>query len=934
VTTIDTHDKGVGMSATNRHTVLSYGIAVAGVVLAGLSHWWWDPLIGGTPPMRLLLVVVVTASAWLGGIGPSLCATVLGLIAIVVMDDAPEDPASLITRLVRFGSLALLITVLFEALHASRRRAETKEQQYRHSESRYRRLVETTAEGLWAIDGAGWTTYANPRMGEMLGVPPAQLNGRHLKDFLADGGDVPGSCSEAPNGPPAWHEVRLRRDDGTVRYALVTTRPIGPDEVPGDDLRSPGAAPGGQLLMVTDVTPLKQAEAALRAERDFSSAVLETAPCLIVVLDREGRVVRFNAACRLVSGYAAEEVIGRLFWELFLNPDETGSVRKGFERLLVGDGPLRFESQWRTKAGDRRLIAWSNSTLADPQGRIDFVIGTGTDITSLRRAEESLREKESMIHGFYDSSAMAMGIIELTEDDTRFISANAITDRFFGLNPGELEGKSAKELGAPLDRLAIWIEGFRACRATGRPVRFEYQSVWPTSPKWVAATLAAIDLPGSDRALCSFIVEDIADRKRTEEELLESKELSEAASRAKDRFLAVLSHELRTPLTPVLIAVSSMLESNPDPALLSALEMIRRNVELEARLIDDLLDVSRIVGGRLRLDLEVVDIHQAIRRAGEICRDETLAAGLDVVMDFRAPHHYVLADRARVMQVAWNLIRNAAKFTPRDGRLTIRTTNPPGPSTPSAAPNEATLPRLDVEFEDTGIGLDPGMLPRIFDPFEQGQDDLRGRSGGLGLGLAISRSLAESLGGRLTASSPGRSLGSTFRLELPTTLAPAHAPAERARTASPVAPGAAPRASARRILLVEDNPDTLQFLALVLRRRGHEVVTADRLATAFAAVNEAEGPFDLLLSDIELPDGTGLDLMRELNAGGVVAGIAMSGFGAEEDLRFSREAGFFDHLTKPIDLDRLDAAIRAAVSRVACQAGAPDEPNEPFRSST
>ncbi len=922
------------MSATNRHAVLSYGIAAAGAVLAGLSHWWLDPLIGDTPPMRLLLVIVVTASAWIGGLGPSLCATVLGLIVIVVTDDAPEDPASLVNRFVRFGSLALLITVLFEGLHASRRRAETKEQQYRRSEGRYRRLVETAVEGLWAIDRAGWTTYANPRMGEMLGVPPTRLNGRPLKGFLADGGDVPESWSELPNGPPAWHEVRLRRDDGTVRYALVTVRPIGPDEVPGDGLRTPGVAPGGLLLMVTDVTPLKQAETALRAERDFSSAVLETAPSLIVVLDREGRVVRFNAACRLVSGYDAEEVIGRLFWELFLNPDETGSVPKGFERLLAGDGPLLFESHWRTKEGDRRRIAWSNSTLADPQGRIDFVIGTGTDITNLRRAEEALREKESMIHSFYDSSAMAMGIIELTEDDTRFVSANAITDRLFGLKPGELEGKSAVELGAPLDRLAIWIAGFRACRATGRPVRFEYQSVWPTSPKWVAATLAAIDLPGSDRALCSFIVEDIADRKRTEEELVESKELAEAASQAKDRFLAVLSHELRTPLTPVLIAVSSMLESNPDPALLPALEMIRRNVELEARLIDDLLDVSRIVGGRLRLDLEVVDIHQAIRRAVEICRNETLAAGLDVVMDLGATHHHVLADRARVMQVAWNLIRNAAKFTRPGGRLTIRTTNPPGPSTPPAPSGEATLPRLAVEFEDTGIGLDPGMLPRIFDPFEQGQDDLRGRSGGLGLGLAISRSLVESLGGRLTASSPGRSLGSTFRLELTTTPAPPLAPAAGASTASPVAPKEAWRESARRILLVEDNPDTLQFLALVLRRRGHEVVTADRLATAFAAVNEAEGPFDLLLSDIELPDGTGLDLIRELNAGGVLPGIAMSGFGTEEDLRFSREAGFADHLTKPIDLNRLDAAIRGAVTRAACHGGAPDEPTEPLRSST
>ena len=189
-----------------------------------------------------------------------------------------------------------------------------------------------------------------------------------------------------------------------------------------------------------------------------------------------------------------------------------------------------------------------------------------------------------------------------------------------------------------------------------------------------------MDSPGSKRALCSFIVEDITDRKRTEADLLDAKELAEAASRAKDRFLAVLSHELRTPLTPVLIAVASLLESKPEAALRQTLEMIRRNIELEARLIDDLLDLTRIVRGRLRLELEVVDIHKLIRRAMEICRDETLVAGLHVLTELKAPHHHVTADHARIMQVVWNLIRNAAKFTPAGGRLTIRTINPPGTS--------------------------------------------------------------------------------------------------------------------------------------------------------------------------------------------------------------------------------------------------------------
>jgi len=772
------------MSVTISRLVLSYGIAAAGVVLAGLSHWWLAPLIGDTPPVRLLLVVVVMASAWLGGLGPGLFATVLGLLAIVAANDAPGDLVSLAIRLLRFGSLALLITFLFTALHRSRHRAEIKEQEYRRSEGRYRHLVETAGEGIWAFDPDGCTTYANPRLGEMLGVPPAELIGHPLSEFLAGDEDAPETWSDVANGAPAGREVRLRGSDGAVRNVVVTARPIGPDEAAGGGVPSTMGTSGGVLLMVTDVT-------------------------------------------------------------------------------------------------------------------------------DLRHAERALREKESVLRSFYESSVMAMGVIEQTEDDTRFISANALTDKFFGLTPGKLEGRTAKELRAPPEMMAVWIERFRQCRATGRPIRFEYQAVCPSSPKWVAATLSPMGTPRSDRALCSFIVEDITDRKRTEEDLRAAKELAEAACQAKDRFLAALSHELRTPLTPVLIAVSSMLESNPRLALVPTLEMIQRNIELEARLIDDLLDLSRFSRGQLRLDLEIVDVHEAIRRAIEICRDETLVAGLDVVSELDAPHHHVTADHARVMQVVWNLIHNAAKFTPPQGRLTIRTTNRPEPTGTA----EGDRHRLVVDFEDTGIGIDPEVLPRIFEAFEQGQDDVRGRSAGLGLGLAISRSLAEALGGRLTASSRGRGLGSTFRFELTTVPAAAMPAAAGSGTLPPTSPLAALCRSDLRILLVDDNKDTLRFLATVLRERGHDVVTADRIATARAAVDEAKVPFDLLLSDIELPDGDGLYLMRELNVGGDMLGIAVSGFGAEEDLRLSREAGFSDHLTKPIDLNRLEAAIRRATRK-------------------
>ena len=488
---------------------------------------------------------------------------------------------------------------------------------------------------------------------------------------------------------------------------------------------------------------------------------------------------------------------------------------------------------------------------------------------------------------------------------------------------------TAKDLAGPSEHVSAWIGRFRNCRQTGQPVRYECRSLWPTCPEWVAITLSAMDTPGSAGDLCSFIIEDITDRKRTEEDLRVAKELAEAASRAKDRFLAVLSHELRTPLTPTLIAVSSMLESRPDPALLPDLEMIRRNIELEARLIDDLLDLSRIVRGRLRLDPEVVDVHQIIRRAVEICRDEVLVAGLAVLTELKARHHHVRADHARIMQITWNLIHNAVKFTPPDGRLVIRTTNSPGPSDP------AGLPGRRPPSTSSSSSRTPGSAsrPRSWGGSSTHSNKARttcaaARTAWVWAWQSADRSprpwAADSRrpapdGARLDVPAgpgdgprPGRhdhhgAVPHTTRHAADRTarIAVAHPPGRRQCGYPPLprdcAPPPWPRGRDRR--LPRRRP-----------RRG----------------GRAQARFDLILSDVELPDGNGLELMRELAARGNWLGIAMSGFGTEEDLQLSREAGFFDHLTKPIDLNQLDDAIHRATSRVRESA----EEDEPFRLRT
>ncbi|MEY2496954.1 MAG: hypothetical protein QOD12_510 [Verrucomicrobiota bacterium] len=364
---------------------------------------------------------------------------------------------------------------------------------------------------------------------------------------------------------------------------------------------------------------------------------------------------------------------------------------------------------------------------------------------------------------------------------------------------------------------------------------------------------------------------------------------SERANLAKDSFLAMLSHELRTPLTPVLTSVLALEQADHLPEeVRESLQMIRRNVELEARLIDDLLDLTRISKGKVQLSLEIVDAHLLLGNAVEICQADIDHKSLSLQKDFAAENVRLEADPARVQQIFWNLIKNAVKFTPEGGRLQIRTRNTDG--------------ELCVEISDSGMGIDAETLPKIFNAFEQGE---RSRLGGLGLGLAISKALVETHHGKLTAQSAGQNQGATF-----TAIFPVASSEASAREASiPSSPGAR---KSMRILLVEDHEDTNRSLTHLLRRRGYEVQAARSVESALKlAANEH---FDVLVSDIGLPDGSGIDLMQKLKSEHPIFGIALTGFGMEEDLRRSHDVGFNHHLIKPVDLNRLDALIQQSAA--------------------
>jgi signal transduction histidine kinase len=392
----------------------------------------------------------------------------------------------------------------------------------------------------------------------------------------------------------------------------------------------------------------------------------------------------------------------------------------------------------------------------------------------------------------------------------------------------------------------------------------------------------------------------------------------EAAAKAKDDFLAMLSHELRTPLTPVLMTVSALeVNDRLPPEAREDVRMIRRNLEIQVKLVDDLLDLTRVSRGKFELDEELTDVHDLIEHALQTCcTADPKSKALCVETRLAAPRHHVWADKARLEQVWWNLIKNAFKFTPEGGRVTVATANAAGGG-------------VAVTVSDSGVGIDPANLPVIFNAFEQGGRDVTRQFGGLGLGLAICKAIVELHGGTIRAVSEGSGKGATFTVTLPVAAAAeqgADAAAVAAdggangasatsggtdRTGGGRAPSSADaraRAGRLHVLLVEDNVVTLKVMSRLFREFGYDVTpTADAAAARSAA---GLGRFDLVVSDLGLPDGSGLELMRQLRDQYGLKGIALSGYGQVEDVRESREAGFVEHLVKPVDFASLEAAVR------------------------
>jgi PAS domain S-box-containing protein len=557
-----------------------------------------------------------------------------------------------------------------------------------------------------------------------------------------------------------------------------------------------------------------------------------------------------------------------------------------------------FELEHRVRRADGRT-GWTLSRavpLLGENGEITEWIGAASDVTVRKQAEVTLRQSESRLRELADAMPQ---IVWVTRPDGYHEYYNRRWYEFTGVAEGSTDGEGWNALFHPDDRARAWAR-WRHSLATGEPYEIEYRLRHHTGEyRWTLGRALPIrDERGRIErwfGTCTDI--DAMKRLTAEREHLlererEARAEAEAANRAKDKFLAVLSHELRTPLSPVVMTIPAM-EIDPELPFKfrEDLAMVRRNIDLEVKLIDDLLDLSRVTSGKLRLHMQPVRVHELLVHVVRSSQGETSGKRLSIRHELRAANDRLTADPARLQQVFWNLLRNAVKFTPEGGEVIVSTRN--------AEQNGHLL----VEVMDTGVGIPAEILPRVFDAFEQGDARMTRQFGGLGLGLAIAKAVVEMHGGTITAASDGRDRGSTFTVRLDVAAGEA-ATEPRARGGLV---GERQALARPKVLLVEDHPDTARTLARLLQMSGYDVRTAHSVAAALQLA--AAQPFDVVVSDIGLPDATGYELMEQIGGRYGIRGIALSGYGMEDDMRKSREAGFVDHVVKPVNVEQLGVVI-------------------------
>jgi PAS domain S-box-containing protein len=623
----------------------------------------------------------------------------------------------------------------------------------------------------------------------------------------------------------------------------------------------------------------------------------------IFVLSPEGYIRSWNAGASRIFGYEEAEIAGRHF-SIFYPSDEF--ARPARELATAREHGRVEDEGWRIRKDGTRF--WTNTvitTLRDPEGNLLGFGKVTRDLTERREAEEQLRHSEEMFRLLVDS--VRDYAIFMLDPDGYVISWNRGAERLKQYKADEIIGKHfsvffpqedrdnqkpARELAAAVREGRVEDEGWRV-RKDG--TRF-----------WADVVLTAVfDRAGKLRGFAK-VTRDITARKEAEETrraLLEQREarlvaeeekrraesgyrVAQEANRAKDEFLMTLSHELRTPMTAILGWARLLPNMQPgDATFRDAVAAIGRSAQLQARLIDDVLDVSRIVSGKLRLRLETVDVVPVLEAAVDSVRPSASARQITLVTVFEPNLGSITVDPTRLQQVVWNLLTNAVKFTPKQGRVELSA--------------KRTASQLQISVSDTGEGIDPRFLPHVFEPFRQAETASTRTHGGLGLGLSIVRYLAEAHGGSVAAESAGRGKGARFTISLPIRPLRRTEPGTAQVNSDPNLPQLT-SLSGRRILVVDDDQEGRDLISAVLRQAGASVTAVDSAASALQFLDYMQP--DMVITDIAMPEMDGYALQRRLRERNKLAAtpiIALTAFPASA---VSADEKAFDlYLRKPID---------------------------------
>jgi PAS domain S-box-containing protein len=694
-----------------------------------------------------------------------------------------------------------------------------------------------------------------------------------------------------------YETVRVRKD-GTLVDISLTVSPI----------RGPDGRIIGASKIARDISERKRAEEALRTREEELTDFIENSAVGLHWVGPDGTILWANKAELELLGYTREEYIGHHISEFHADSEIIEDI---LGRLTRDETLHSYEARLRGKDGSIRHVLIS-SNVRRQNGEFHHTRCFTRDITERRQAELALRQSEERFAKAFQASPLALTITSLRT--SRLLEVNETFCRMSGYTREEAVGHTTPELG-------LWVrdsdreEEVAMVSERGRVRDLEYRFRLKDGTERIGLLSAErIEIGGEPCALT--VIQDITEQKQAEAErdqvLEREKSLrakAEEASRLKDEFLATVSHELRTPLTAIL-GWAHLLRTGKfeDKQSLKALETIERNARSQAQLIDDLLDVSRIITGKLRLDVRAVDPNFFIESAIEAVRPAAEAKAIRVQKIMDTGVVSVSGDPVRLQQVVWNLLSNAIKFTPRGGRVQIRL--------------ERVNSHIEIAVSDTGAGITPEFLPHVFDRFRQADQQTTRQHGGMGLGLSIVRHLVELHGGTVRAESPGEGQGSTFTVLLP--VAPVYQRIGEVERVHPAARDTLPsyecpeKLDGLKVLVVDDEQDTRELLKAGLNQCGAEVMLAGSAAEALEAMATAVP--DVLVSDIGMPGEDGYELIRRVRelpaeSGGRVPAIALTAYARTEDRMQALRAGYQMHVPKPVELAELVAIVASLVQR-------------------